>query len=78
MMRYQVELADQLGNLLARCTSKGLNPESRLPPVDRKQFSDDEHRLIDSLNHLRGMRVHQKCDLNNKRIGNTRFSRPSI
>ena len=57
MMRYQVELADQLGNLLARCTSKGLNPNSCLPVVDETQFSDDDRRLIDTLNNLRGLRV---------------------
>lgn len=30
-MRYGVELADQLGNLLSRCLSKSLNQEMSLP-----------------------------------------------
>lgn len=54
-MRYQAELGDQLGNLLSRCTSKALNPNSCLPAVEDivTPFTEAEVQLMDGIDGLR-------------------------
>ena len=51
-MRYHVELADQLGNLLARCLGKVVNPDSIVPHIQNQQFYDEQGKFIQSVNSL--------------------------
>lgn len=52
-MRYQVELADQLGNLLSRCLSKSLNPNRAMPSLFPEFLREGERKLIQQTNDLK-------------------------
>jgi hypothetical protein len=56
-MRYQVELADQLGNLLSRCTGKALNPGSCIPTPISDAFDSSDLALMDRIDRLSGTLV---------------------
>jgi methionyl-tRNA synthetase len=56
-MRYQMELADQLGNLLSRCLGNSVNPDQIFPDVHADQMTNDELVLTDRMNQLR-----HECD----------------
>ncbi|KAI3646185.1 hypothetical protein MP228_009113 [Amoeboaphelidium protococcarum] len=51
-IRYQIELADQLGNLLSRCISKSMNSKLEVPELHKQVLDSTEQKLIDELNRL--------------------------
>ena len=63
-LRYQVELADQLGNLLSRCLSKALNPNLCMPQFNIDVMSEQDRTLWNSLDSLvkRVAPLYDACD----------------
>lgn len=53
-LKYQVELADQLGNMLSRCTGKALSPQQTTPIINQSFITKSELEIQEKLNHLRG------------------------
>jgi hypothetical protein len=49
-----VELADQLGNLLSRCSGKALNPDRCIPKIDASLVSDEDKAFCDKVDALTG------------------------
>jgi methionyl-tRNA synthetase len=52
-MRYHVELADRLGNLLSRCFGKAVNPKARMPSFERDLLDSEDIQLVKQIETLR-------------------------